>query len=409
MRDSMLRRVATVVTTLGLTSLGLFGAGAAPAQAAISDCPSGYFCAWKSDDGTGTMYKTNVNRATLGTWDNAFRSIVNHTNKYACLYDEPNYDVDGGTDIWRPDPAGTEWGYPGSTVSSVKLVPTERECVGTAYPKWQAATAPKAAGFGDLNADRRSDVLARDEAGRLWFLPGDGTGRLVGSGGWGAMNALTRHGDFTGDGREDVIARESATGRLWLYPGTGTGSLGTRKLIGSGGWNGMSRITAYGDLTGDGRSDLLAVEPSTGKLWAYPGTSTGTLAARRLVGSGGWNAMNALVAPGDMNGNGKADLIAREASTGKLWFYPGTGTGAFGSRVLIGSGGWNVMASFLAVGDFGGDGLNDLATVTTSAYVGEGCRGVGCLVRYSGKGTGALNPGAPESWEIDWSDLRGTF
>ncbi|MFE5597112.1 FG-GAP-like repeat-containing protein [Streptomyces sp. NPDC056549] len=410
MRNSMLRRVATMATTLGLTTLGLFGAGAAPAQAAPGDCPSGYFCAWKTDNATGTMYKTNVNRATLGTWDNAFRSVVNHTDKWLCLYDGQNYTDPAGASVRPPDPAGTEWGGSGSnSVSSVKLVPTERECRGAAYPKWYAATAPTAAGFGDLNADKRSDVLVRDEAGRLWFLPGDSTGRLVGAGGWGAMNALTRHGDFTGDGREDVIARESATGKLWLYPGTGTGALGSRKLIGSGGWNAMSKLTAYGDLTGDGRSDLLAVEPSTGKLWAYPGTSTGTLGARKLIGAGGWNAMNSLVAPGDMNGDGKADLIAREASTGKLWFYPGTASGGFGPRVLIGSGGWNVMASFLAVGDFGGDGRNDLAGVTTYAYVGEGCRGVGCLVLYSGKGTGALNAGLPESWENDWSDLRGAF
>ncbi|MER7946433.1 peptidase inhibitor family I36 protein [Streptomyces sp. NPDC096079] len=403
MRTSLLRRVVTVATTLGLTSLGLFGAGAAPAQAAIRDCPSGYFCAWTSDDGTGTMYRTNVNRATLGTWDNRFRSVVNHTNKYACLYDAPNYDVDGGTSIWGPDPAGTEWGYSWSSVSSVKFVPTERECVLPPYPAWTSYTAPKAAGFGDLNADRKADVIVRDEAGRLWFLPGDATGRLVGTGGWGAMNALTRHGDFSGDGREDVIAREKATGRLWLYPGTGTGALGTRRLIGSGGWNAMNQITAFGNLTGDARSDLLAVEKSTGRLWLYPGTSTG-VGARKLLGSGGWNAMNALVGAGDMNGDNRPDLIAREAANGRLWFYPGTAAGGVGPRALIGSGGWNVMASFLPLGDLNADGRNDLAALSNSTYIGEGCRGVGCLVLYSGKGTGALYPGAPE--QENWMDLN---
>ncbi|GGU93158.1 ATP/GTP-binding protein [Streptomyces litmocidini] len=407
MRNSMLRRVATVATTLGLTSLGLFGAGAAPAQAAISDCPSGYFCAWKSDNGTGTMYKTNVNTATLGTWDNTFRSIVNRTNKFACLYEDANYGTSGAVYSTPPDPAGTEWGGPGTnSVSSLKFVPTERECALPAYPEWYASTAPKAAGFGDLNADKKSDVVVRDTAGRLWFLPGDGSGKLIGSGGWNAMNALARHGDFTGDGREDVIAREKSTGKLWLYPGTGTGAVGTRKLIGSGGWNAMDKITAFGNLTGDSRSDLLAVEKSTGKLWLYPGTSTG-LGARKLIGSGGWNAMNALVGAGDLNGDLRPDLIAREGSTGKLWFYPGTSTGGVGSRALIGSGGWNVMATFLAVGDYNADGRNDLATITNSNYVGEGCRGVGCLVLYTGKGTGAFNAGVPE--DGNWWGLNGAF
>ncbi|MBT2440873.1 VCBS repeat-containing protein [Streptomyces sp. ISL-36] len=405
MRTSLLRRLATVATALGLTSAGFLGAGAAPAQAAISDCPSGYFCAWKTDNGTGTMYKTNTNVATLGTWDNTFRSVVNRTSQFVCMYDETNY---GGTGWSRePDPAGTEWGGPGSnSVSSVKFVRTERECNYPAYPAWYAATAPQAAGFGDLNADKRADVLVRDKAGRLWFLPGDQTGQLVGTGGWNAFNALIRHGDFSGDGREDVIAREAATGKLWLYPGTGTGSLGARVLIGTGGWNAMSRMAAFGDLSGDGRSDVLAVEQSTGKLWLYPGTTTGGLGARTLLGSGGWNGMNALVGAGDMNTDGRADLIAREPSTGKLWLYPGK-AGYLGPRVLIGSGGWNTMETFLGVGDFTGDGHFDLATVSKADYVNEACRGVGCLVTYPGTGTGALGTGEPVNTE--WHGLNGAF
>ncbi|MFE6849510.1 peptidase inhibitor family I36 protein, partial [Streptomyces sp. NPDC057674] len=290
MRTSMLRRLATVATALGLSSAGLLGAGAAPAQAALGDCPSGYFCAWKTDNGSGTMYKTNASVATLGAWDNTFRSVMNRTNKFACLYDDPGHGLDGGIGVMDPNPAGTEWGGPGSTsVSSVKLVPTERECAMDAYPEWYATQAPKAGGFGDLNGDRTSDVLARDKAGRLWFMAGDGSGKLVGAGGWNVMNALTRHGDLTGDGREDVIARETASGKLWLYPGTGTGALGARKLIGAGGWNVMNTLAAPGDLTGDGKADLLAREASTGKLWAYPG-KPGALGTRTLVG-GGWNVM----------------------------------------------------------------------------------------------------------------------
>ncbi|MFI6413476.1 FG-GAP-like repeat-containing protein [Streptomyces sp. NPDC050585] len=407
MRVPLLRRLATLATTLGLTSLGLLGAGAAPAQAAISDCPSGYFCAWKSDNGTGTMFKTNKDLATLGTWDNSFRSVVNHTSKYACVYDEPNHDTSGMVGVWDPDPAGTEWGYEHGTVSSIRLVATSRECAYQPYPKWHSGAAPTAQGFGDMNADRKADVLVRDRAGRLWFLPGDGTGRLIGSSGWNVFNALVRHGDYSGDGREDVIAREAATGRLWLYPGTGTGTLGARKLIGNSGWNAMSRLVGYGDLSGDGRTDLLAVEKSTGRLWLYPGTSTGTLGARKLLGNGGWNAMNALVGAGDMNSDGRPDLIAREASTGKLWLYPGTGTGTVGARVLVGSGGWNVMENILGLGDFTGDGHADLATSTHSSFVNEACRGVGCHLVYTGRGTGSLNPG--EVVADDWHHLNGIF
>ncbi|MCS0635568.1 FG-GAP-like repeat-containing protein [Streptomyces sp. LP05-1] len=406
MRVSPLRRLATLATTLGLTSLGLLGAGAAPAQAAIKDCPAGYFCAWKTDNGTGTMFKTNTDKATLGAWDNTFRSVVNHTSKFACLYDDPKHGPAGSVSVWDPDPKGTEWGHSGGTVSSLRLVPTSRECVLPVYPRWYSSVAPRAAGFGDLDADRRADVLVRDKAGRLWFLPGDTTGKLVGTGGWNAFDSLVRHGDFTGDGREDVLAREASTGKLWLYSGTGTGSLGARKLLG-GGWNAMSRIVGAGDLTGDGRADVLAVEKSTGKLWLYPGTATGGLGVRKLLGSGGWNGINALVGAGDMNGDGRADLIAREASTGKLWLYPGK-AGSLGPRVLSGSGsGWKLMDTFLGVGDVNGDGRADLVTTTTSDFVSPECRGVGCQLVHTGRGNGALEPGVVV--DTDWWDLNGLF
>ncbi|WP_228981791.1 FG-GAP-like repeat-containing protein [Streptomyces sp. DH12] len=406
MRMSLLRRLATAATALGLTSLGLL-AGAAPAQAAISDCPAGYFCAWKTDNGTGTMYKTNTDKATLGTWDNTFRSVVNRTSRFACLHDDPNHGETGFVDTWEPDARGTEWGHSQGNVSSVRFVPTSRECHAPPYPQWHGTTAPQATGHGDLNADRRADFLVRDKAGRLWFLPGDGTGKLVGSSGWNVFNALVRHGDFSGDGREDVIARETATGKLWLYPGTGTGALGARKLIGSGGWNAMSRLVGYGDLSGDGRADLLAVEKSTGKFWLYPGTSTGTLGARKLIGNGGWNAMNALVGAADMNGDGRADLVAREASSGKLWLYPGASAGALGARVLIGSGGWNAMDGLFGLGDVSGDGLADLVATTTGDFVSEECRGVGCQLVYKGRGTGSVEPGIVVA--TDWHLLNGAF
>ncbi|MET8967981.1 FG-GAP-like repeat-containing protein [Streptomyces hydrogenans] len=407
MRISLRRRLATAATALGLTTLGVLGAGAAPAQAAPADCPAGYFCAWKTDNATGTMYKTSVDAPTLGAWDNQFRSVSNRTGKYACLHDDPNFGYDGGVWSVAPDPAGTEWGGPGSTtVSSVRLVTTERECGGyEPYPYWYANPQAAAPAFGDLNGDKAADVLARDKAGRLWFLPGDGSGTLVGAGGWNAMNALTRHGDFSGDGKEDVIAREASTGKLWLYKGSGTGSVGSRVLIGSGGWNSMNHLTAFGDLTGDGRSDLLAVEKSTGKLWLYPGTATGPLGARKLLGSGGWNSMNALIGFGDMTKDGKADLLTREPSTGKLWLYPGK-TDGLATRVLIG-GGWNVMAGFLAVGDNNGDGYTDLAAVTNGDYASNLGRGAGNLLIYGGRATNGFQTGSLES--ESWHGLNGQF
>jgi hypothetical protein len=404
MGNRFTRSVATLAG-LVLAGTGLAAVNAAPAAADVYDCPAGYFCGWSGESATGQMYKTNKSVADLGAWNDKIRSHVNRTTSIACVYEDKDYVPWGGYFAEEPAGAGEYSSYPTATTSSIKFVRTARECSQDAYPRWSSETSPKALGFGDMNGDRKADVIARDKAGRLWFTPGDGTGRLIGSGGWNAMNALARHGDFSGDGREDVIAREASTGKLWLYPGTGTGSVGARKLIGTGGWNAMSRITAVGDLSGDGRSDLTAVEKATGKLWLYPGTSAGTLGARKLLGTGGWNAMNALAGVGDMNSDGRPDLYAREASTGKLWLYPGR-TGAVGSRVLVGTGGWNAMDDLIAVGDFSGDGRPDLAAVSNEKYAIDGYVGhPGWLLTYRGQGNGLLASG--ERTDGEWWGLNG--
>jgi hypothetical protein len=98
------------------------------------------------------------------------------------------------------------------------------------------------------------------------------------------MNALIGAGDMNSDGRADLVAREKATGKLWLYPATTSRTLGARKLIGTGGWNSMQPILAVGDTSGDGRPDLEASDGYV--LWQYQGLATGGL--RKADYNGGW-------------------------------------------------------------------------------------------------------------------------
>ncbi|MFD9247173.1 peptidase inhibitor family I36 protein [Streptomyces sp. NPDC059556] len=408
MRHSALRRLATVATTLGLTTAGLLGAGLSPAQAATSDCPSGYFCAWKTGNATGTMYKTTTGTLTLGTWGGTFRSVVNRTARWACLFGGKDHNANSG--LMMLSPGSRETGLTNGFGSSLRLAGTEDGCSQPSFPTWRSADVFGQPEFSNLNSDWHSDRLVRNNAGQLWFLPGNGSGELIGTGGWSAFNAFVRHGDFSRDGVEDVIAREASTGKLWLYPGrvtdSGAAALGARKLIGTGGWNVMGQLVGAGDLNGDTRSDLVAVEKASGKLWLYPGTATGTLGTRTLLGTGGWNGMNALTGVGRMDSDDYPDLIAREASTGKLWFYPGK-AGAYGSRVLIGSG-WNSMASLLAVADYTGDGYNDMAAITGPGTSTTTCpSGDGCLIVYPGTGTGKLGPASRKA--DDWWGLTGAF
>jgi hypothetical protein len=236
--------------------------------------------------------------------------------------------------------------------------------------------------FGDFNGNGWSDVLVKSSTtSDLWLYRGNGTrlgsrARLASARG---LNAITRFGDFDGDGREDVIAREKSTGSLWLYRGTGSG-FAPRGKIGGSGWNSVRQITPIGDLTGDGRPDLVAVQTSSGCLYLYPGMRT-SLAPRKRLGCG-WNALSELTGIGDLNRDGRVDLLARQTSTGDLWLYPGAAGGTFGTRTRIATG-WQGLRDLTGVGDFDRDGIPDLVAVKSST---------GELFRYLGR-KGGLQAG----------------
>ncbi|MER7440348.1 glycoside hydrolase domain-containing protein [Micromonospora avicenniae] len=232
--------------------------------------------------------------------------------------------------------------------------------------------------FGDFTGNGWSDVGYRDPStGYLYVYGGNGTtlsGRVTLGAGWNSMDTIIRAGNFDRSGGEDLIAREPATGYLWFYPGNGSGVTGRFNL--GAGWKGFREITSIGDYNRDGFQDLVAVETSTGSLYLYPGRGSGAFSTRIRLG-GGWNTVDELNGGGDFTGDGYADLIAREKSTGKLFLYPGT-TGGFVTRTQVGAG-WDTMRDLAQVGDFDRDGKPDMVAVQKSS---------GYLYRYRWTGTG---------------------
>ncbi|MFF5446940.1 FG-GAP repeat domain-containing protein [Streptomyces sp. NPDC012888] len=164
------------------------------------------------------------------------------------------------------------------------------------------------------------------------------------SGDFANTNLVLGPGDLNGDGKGDLLSRD-VWGQLWLRAGWGNG-LGFSAPVKVGpGWNAFNSIAGAGDMTGDGRTDVVAKD-GNGNLYLYAGTGNAAapFAARVWVG-GGWNIYNEVASPGDMTGDGRADLVARDGK-GDLYRYQATGLGGtktFTARQYVGWG-WNTYS-----------------------------------------------------------------
>ncbi|WLQ42169.1 VCBS repeat-containing protein [Streptomyces laculatispora] len=194
--------------------------------------------------------------------------------------------------------------------------------------------------FGDLDGDRCNDVFVRYPKGeaRVYLtvcggLPDQQSFHVKVSSDWSGYDAVVSPGDLTGDGRADLLARSASTGKLYVYANNGAGGFKARSLAGSG-FGGYKRLIAAGDLDGDGKNDLLALDASN-ELWRFRGTGVGAFTPRSLVFRDWGTSYKDVVGGLDLSGDGRADLISLDKA-GRAWLNRGNGHGGFGNRSQAG-------------------------------------------------------------------------
>ncbi|MFI0739087.1 FG-GAP repeat domain-containing protein [Streptomyces sp. NPDC021100] len=193
----------------------------------------------------------------------------------------------------------------------------------------------------DRDADGRQDGNYYVEHGDLKFIGLAGHARNVVPDFGHFNDIILSPGNLAGSRQSDLLAR-SKSGHLSLYTVKEDGTFSGQTRIGGKEWAQYTDITGRGDLTGDGKTDIVAKDRD-GVLWLHKGTGKADkpFEARTRIG-GGWNKYTKVFSNGDLNGDGRSDLLAVDGK-GALWLYKGTGKAAapFTSPVKIGNSGWN--------------------------------------------------------------------
>jgi hypothetical protein len=219
--------------------------------------------------------------------------------------------------------------------------------------RWESVTVR------DFTGDGRLDIAARNAHNGNWRLLESEGVRFSDPqrfGSW-SPDVAWQHivaGDFDGNGSADLAARDPASGEWWMSRSTDIGFVTTRFAARSAPWS----ECFVGDFNADGRSDLAGRNPLTGRWRVF--TSEGDrFAAGRVFGTWTPDVAWADATIGDVDGDGRSDLLGRNPTTGEWLVSRSTGT-AFTTSTFRGFANPQNWGSFVA-GDFTFDGKTDIA------------------------------------------------
>ena len=239
------------------------------------------------------------------------------------------------------------------TVDLTNLSPTQGFII-------QGAAAADFAGWsvsgaGDTNRDGFADVVV----GAPFNASG---GQAAGAGylvlGTGILTSPLGHAaDFNGDGRDDVLWR-SGSGRVTDWLGQASGGFATN--FGSADANaGLNwHIAAMDDFNGDGRGDLLW-RSASGDMFGWLGQANGGFLNNSSNFYVNVDPSWQIAASGDFNGDGRGDLLWRDAS-GRVTDWLGQANGGFVSNFANADAAAGLDWHIAATGDFNGDNRTDI-------------------------------------------------
>lgn len=254
---------------------------------------------------------------------------------------------------------------------------------------------PKSIAVGDLNGDNKTDIAVTSST-TIEILPGNGMGGFGNSISISAGSdpSFLTTSDLNNDGRLDLVVGNSLEGRsnILIFLSGSAGGLGTPvNVTFSPNFPGNSVAIAAGDLNADGKKDLAVVVPNTKEVIPLLGDGTDKF-TRTASYTNGLGIRDLVIA--DFTGDGRADLIAlnpfRNNGNGLLALFTGDGSGRFSAARSYAA---PLPPAQALDADFTGDGKADLL-ILGGACSSTNCANNGSVILRSGDGSGGFESAA---------------
>jgi hypothetical protein len=175
--------------------------------------------------------------------------------------------------------------------------------------------------------------------------------------------------DLTGDGKPDILWQNQNNGQVVLFTMNGTTKVAEQLVVDSSPW----RIVGTADIDRDGSNDIIWENFVPGQVQVYVWfmqPSGNGFAATKTPFAGGYlkdGNLNTITLPspawrvagvGDVNGDGRPDLVWQNDATGaiSIYYLNGLVLQIYEDRPAVADPNWKIKA----VGDYNGDGRVDV-------------------------------------------------
>jgi FG-GAP-like repeat/FG-GAP repeat len=268
-------------------------------------------------------------------------------------------------------------------------------------------SAPRNMIFADFNGDGDIDFAGQAESGQIQVTLASGAGLFANApvalttqdGEYDACNSIT--GELTSAKVPEIVSFNCEQNTVTVYVNSGEGTFATGLYYNNNGDQDQDiGDGAIADMNGDGKNDIVAINEDTAEISVFLGNGDGTVAVQPLrYGVGGYAWTAPLVA--DFNGDGLADVVVSD-DLYNLAYLQGYGEGTFKAAPT-----YSLPNSFnqdgytysVVSGDFNGDGIPDVAVGQDDNYGSTG------VTIYLGKGDGTFLTGVSYGPSSDMGEL----